>query len=166
MELDPTNDVLFDTPFLFYLLFNASAWYILGKGNEDEFESRLTNVTFLPYITVSITIFTLFVFGANWKINYFSVIGVYQILDTMLEALVFSFVSFCLIRAKELWLKSMAVGTLIIISSDFIIRSSVVENSIKTVSPIEIMWMFGLVLIILSFFLKKVMEIQISHYHV
>jgi len=146
-------DSLFDIPFAVFLLLYMLAWcsMFMKMGNSKTGKS----VNYLPYILASIIIFVAFVFGISWKVKYSSVIGVYQIIDTLFEAIGFLFASFCFVLAKKLWIKYISVGYLIVIGSDFIIRYSVVKNNIITINPLETTWVLGLSLVILGFFFSK-----------
>jgi signal transduction histidine kinase len=150
VKLNSFMDALFDVPFALSLLFYTIAWGSLffnaGSGAIKEAKN------YIPYVLASIVIFFTFVFGINWKIEYFSLIGWCQIIDTFLEALGFLFASFCFVRAKKIWVKYISVGYLLVIGADFVIRYGVIENNIVLDNPLETMWVLGLILMTLGFF--------------
>ena len=85
---------------------------------------------YLPNIVLSILLLIIFIFGIPWKIDYFSVVGLFQSLDTFIEASSFALATICLARSKNKVLHFIAIGYLIIISSDFVIRYYVVSGKI------------------------------------
>lgn len=153
VEKMPVNnflDSLFDIPFSISLFLQMLAWFFLFlKSNTGQFKN------YLPYLIASIAIFFCFMFGVRWEIKYFSPIGIYQIIDTLFEAVGFMLASFCLVSAKKIWIKYLSSGYLIVLSSDFIIRYSVVKSNILINNPFETTWVFGLLLIFSGFFLLE-----------
>lgn len=150
-NLTGSLDSYFDIPFAAFLLFQMLAWGAVFFLNTEK--DIKTKVIYMPYVIASLFIFLIFVFGITWKIEYFSVIGTYQILDTVLEVVGFAFASFCLARSKSLIVKYLAIGYLIIVASDLIIRYSFIQRSIVQSNPLEATWVLGLSLMIVGFFL-------------
>ena len=150
VNLTRLTDSLFDIPFAVFLFLQAIAWFMLFNSVE---QFKKTNFfCYVPYLIAATIIFGVFVFGFKWKVNYFSLMGGYQLIDTLLEAIGFIFASFCLSRAKELWVKYLSIGYLFIIGSDFVIRYSVIQKNIIPGNLMETFWVLGLMLIVLGFF--------------
>jgi len=111
--------------------------------------------TYTPYAIVSILMFTMFMFGIPWKIEHFSALGIFQAIDTTLEVIGFSLATICLARAKSQLIRFSAIGYLLIVSSDFVIRYHVVSGLIPYLSPLEATWVLGILLICLGLFLIR-----------
>jgi hypothetical protein len=142
-------DSVWDIPFLGFLFLQALVWCLLFF---NDFEIKETGLLiYIPYTLVGLIIFFSFMFALSWQINYFSILGLYQIMDTVLEVFGFIFASFCLIRSSNACIKYLSTGYLLIISSDLIIRSSVVTLTLKPGNLLEATWVFGLLLVIMGF---------------
>ena len=144
----------FEVPFLFFLLFQVIAWgnIFFLQNNDIKYKSKHL---YMPYIMVSILIFFMFIFGIPWNIKYFSLLGVYQLIDTILEVVGFTLVTTCLARSKDITISLASVGYLIIISSDLLIRYNVVSGIIPFLNPFETTWVLGLIMMVTSFFFVK-----------
>jgi hypothetical protein len=149
-------DSAWDIPFIIFLFLQGLAWFLLFFNNVEGTDlNRRLRFNFLvhsPYLLVGLIIFTSFTFAVSWKIDYFSVLGFYQIIDTLLEVLGFIFASFCLIRSNTIGIRYLSIGYLLVISSDLIIRYGVVTATYKPVNPLETTWVLGLLLVIIGFF--------------
>lgn len=142
---------LFDVPFALFLLFQLIAWgWILFANKEMRTK---TGKSTKPYAIVSILMFAMFMFGIPWKIEHFSTLGIFQSIDTALEVTGFYLATICLARAKTRLIRFTAIGYLLIVSSDFVIRYHVVSGIIPYLSPLESTWVLGILLICLGFFL-------------
>lgn len=149
--MNNSTNALFDIPFIVFLFLQMLAWIVLFKS-----EKHPRNIIdYLPYSVASIVIAVTFMFGINWKIPYFSQLGIYQVVDTLFEAVGLLFASFCLIRAKRLWVKHLSIGYLVVIAADFSIRYGVVQNKIAIANPAEIVWVVGLAIMVMGFFLSR-----------
>jgi len=144
---------LFDIPFIGFLLCQIIVWGMIFINADDTKAKKWT--TYAPYIMTALLIFTIFTFGVTWRIKYFSVIGMYQMIDTVLEVIGFALAAFCLARSKLAFIKCLAAGYLVIIASDFIIRYSVVEQMVTPANFWEAAWVLGLLLVVISFFLSN-----------
>lgn len=153
VSLTPFVDTLFDIPFAIFLFFMMTAWAYLFSMSEKG--KKYKALHYAPYFLSAAVIFSAFMFGIHWKINYFSTIGSYQVIDTVFEAIGFLFASFCLIRAKESWVRFLAVGYLLVMLADILIRYTVVVSSVQIVNPFECLWILGLAFVATSFFLLK-----------
>lgn len=153
IKISTTIDSLFDVPFAVFLFFYMLGWFSIFIKEKDVKMRKIES--YIPYVLASAIIFVVFVFGVNWKVRYSSMIGFYQIADTLFEVIGFLFASFCYIGAKKLWIKYISIGYLVVIGSDLIIRYSVVKNSIISIHPLEATWVFGLLMIVLGFFFLK-----------
>lgn len=150
---------LFEIPFIGFLLFQLLAWGVLFFKQDEYLKPHKKNI-YIPYILVSIIIFTAFTFGITWKIDHLSLIGIYQLIDTILEIFGFVIVTICLTRANSSILKLASIGYLIIISSDLLIRNQVISGFIPFLSIFEVFWVLGLLLMSIGFFLRKT-----THFH-
>lgn len=144
----------FEIPFILFLLFQVIAWgKIFFSGNEDA--PSIKKYPYSPYIVFSSLIFIMFIFGIPWKIGYFSLVGLYQVADTVLEVIGYTLATICLARAKNTTIRFASIGYLIIISSDLLIRYNVVSGLIPLLNPFETTWVLGLLLMVSGFFLSK-----------
>ncbi len=144
---------LFDTPFALFLLLQLIVWANLILLNKNVL-SNGKNTFYIPNVILSVLMFIMFMFGISWKINYFSAIGLFQSIDTILEVSGFALATICLARAKNQLIKFLTIGYLIIVSSDFIIRYYVVSGSIPYLSPFESTWVLGFLIICVGCYLS------------
>ncbi len=152
--IDPSLFSLFDFPFLSFLFFQIIAWIWIITLNSGE-KIKTKKFFHVPYVIVSLLLFVIFMFGVSWKIEYFSQIGIFQIIDTALEVIGFALVTICLARAKSKLVRFVGTGYLIVVSSDFIIRYQVVSGRIPYLSSLETTWVLGLLLICLGMYRTK-----------
>lgn len=139
----------FEVPFIFFLLFQAIAWgVVFFTNNADQNRKRYA---YLPYLTVSLFIFFTFVYIVPWKIHYLSKLGIYQLIDTVLEAVGFSLAALCLTRSKDTPIRFLSVGYLLVISSDILIRYEVISGIIPSLNVFETTWILGLLLMTSGF---------------
>ncbi len=150
IELTHYVDSIFDIPFLFFLVLQAVAWSFISITNLDLKKDKFVN--YLPYFFAALVMFFIFIFMHSWKIQYFSLIGIYQILDTFFEIIGFCFAMFCLIRGNCFWLKCLSTGYLTVVGSDLIIRYSVIKNNIMQSNLFEVTWVLGLLLIVIGLY--------------
>jgi signal transduction histidine kinase len=143
---NPTLDTLFDIPFAVFLFFQLVVWGSLLLINVKK-ENDKINIFHITNIVLAGLLFTIFMFGIPWKIKYFSVVGIFQTIDTILEVCGFSLATMCLARSRSQLVRFLTIGYLIIISSDFIIRYSVVSGLIPYLSPFESTWILGMLMI-------------------
>ena len=115
----------FEIPFLLFLFFQVLAWGSIFFINNTL--SAKKQVHYFPYITVVLFILITFVYVIPWKIHYFSQLGLYQLLDTILEVIGFSLSAVCLTRSVSKPIRFMSIGYLLIISSDLFIRYHVIS---------------------------------------
>src|SRR5207253_4953293 len=133
---------LFDVPFALFLLFQLIAWgWILYSNREVPVKAGKSS--YISYAIVSMLMFVMFMFGIPWKIEYFSLLGLFQAVDTTLEVIGFALATICLARAKTQLIRFAAIGYLLVVSSDFIIRYHVVSGSIPYLSSLEATWVLG-----------------------
>lgn len=150
--INPIIVSLFDVPFALFLLFQLIAWgWILFSNREVPVKARKSS--YISYAIVSVLMFVMFMFGISWKIEYFSLLGLFQVVDTTLEVIGFALATICLARAKTPLIRFAAIGYLLVVSSDFIIRYHVVSGLIPYLSSLEATWVLGLLLMCLGFFL-------------
>lgn len=142
-------DSLYDIPFMLFLFLQLVFWMKILLINQKS-NKNASNWYYVPYLLISLLLFTLFMFAIKWKIKYFSVIGLYQSIDTLLEVVGFSLATICLARANSTLLRQMSIGYLLIITSDFIIRYHVISGSVPYLNTFEMVWILGLSLIWLS----------------
>lgn len=144
--------LLFEIPFALFLLLQLIAMsYVVSLNNSERKIKR--KVIYIPNIMLSLLIFTIFMFGIPWKISYFSPVGLFQFTDTILEAAGFSLATICLSRSQNQLISFITIGYLLIVSSDFIIRHHVVSGTIPYLSPFEVTWVLGLLIICLGLYL-------------
>lgn len=140
----------FEIPFIVFLLLQLMAWWLI-LNNFHEKVGRKNIWLYFPYILASSTLFVIFIFGIHWEIERLSLMGVYQIIDTIIEVITFSVVTICLTRAKNTALVLASMGYLIIISSDLLIRNEVVSGVVPNLNPFETTWVLGLLMLMIGF---------------
>lgn len=142
---------LFDFPFAFFLIFQVLAWgWIVFFNQENKYWKNIWQ--YFPYVLTSVLIFLMFTFLIPWRLEYFSLVGSFQSLDTFLEVVGFALVATALARARTPMLRYFAVGYLLIISSDLIIRYHVIGGLTPYLSSFEPTWVLGLFFWVLGVF--------------
>ncbi len=152
-ELTTFVDSLFDLPFAIFLFIQLIAWIVLFNrgGSVDDCK----RVEILPYLIAAVIIFVSFMFGVKWKIEHLSIIGLYQMADTLFEVFGFVFALFCLVRANVNWVRYLSIGYLIVIGTDFMIRYSVIQQHVLLDNPLETSWVLGLIVIVLGLLMAR-----------
>ena len=128
----------YETPFLLFLVISnyfLMCMYMIGKPN-----AQLKKLYFFPIVAASIFIGAAFVFGLKWKIGYASPLGVYHILETLLEAVAFLVATFLLMVATRDWVRETATGFLVLIASDLVIRCGTVLGLPPSLHIAEPFW--------------------------
>ena len=143
--INPFIASLFDVPFAIFLFLQLVGWLKIFLADKKVISGK-NNISLLPYIIISSMLFLMFMFVINWQIEYSSMIGLFQAVDTMLEVLGFALVTSCLARERSDFVCYSALGYLLIVSSDFIIRYHVVSGMIPYLSSLEMVWILGLAL--------------------
>lgn len=159
-QITNLQDSWFDIPFVLFLFFQNCAWIMIFFANFTKEHAKFRD--YIPYTIVGLVIFFGFVYGIHWKIEYFSVLGTYQILDTFFEGIGFLLAAFCLARSATPWLKYIAVGYLLIIATDLLIRYNVVEQLKLNFNPFETTWVLGLLFIMGGFFLLESKHLRLK----
>lgn len=149
----------FEIPFIFFLLFQVAAWLKVFFIDYETKNSKKSH--YLPYLTLSIFIFFTFVYIIPWKIHYLSRLGIYQLIDTLLEVMGFALSALCLGRSKNNPIRFLSIGYLFIISSDLLIRYVVISGEIPFLNTFESTWIFGQLLMSIGFFYLQRGEIEL-----
>jgi signal transduction histidine kinase len=140
---------LFEIPLLFFLCLQAWLWWeLFQEANAKNRPQKASLLTHLPLIISSLFVFGVFLYFGGWKINRLSGEGLYQLADVLIEAANFVLVSLCLGTSANKAISSMAIGFLIIICSNYMIRLPVVALASVRNSPFEFTWMAGQLLIL------------------
>ena len=145
-------DSIFDIPFLGILIFQILAWAIIFLKSKPSL-SKITILTvYLPITLIAIIIFTAFFYDLTWGIRAFSLIGLYIIIETVLQWVSFVFVSLYLATTNNKQFHLVAIGYLIITTSDLIVHLNVLAKTLKPDSILETTWVLGLLFIALGFY--------------
>lgn len=147
-------DFIFDIPFALFLLMQLAGWASILIVNHNA-KDKNKAFTYFPYAILSLIMFGLFIFCMSWKIDYFSSIGIFQTIDLALEVEGFALATICLARANTRLIRFMGIGYLMIVSSDFVIRYSVVSGLTPYLSSFETTWVLGLLLICTGIIVSK-----------
>jgi signal transduction histidine kinase len=150
---------LFEIPFLLFLLFQLAAWIKLFTTLNKK-SSHRSLLLYLPFMASAILMLSIFVFFINWKIEYFSIPGLFQLSDTLIESLSFALVAICLVTAINKEIVYIATGFLIVVSSDYLIRLAVVEQSILSNNIFDTTWIIGLAIIFHGVFNFKTSDLK------
>jgi len=143
-ELTSTIDFLFDLPFLLFITLQMIFWsYVFFKGAVNK---RQHFVFSLPYIIISSCLLWVFLAGVPWQIKTNTLYGFFHVVDSIVECVGFILAIFCMSLSGQRWTKYFGTGYLVIVGSDFIIRTSFVSENIIVANPLEVIWVFGLLL--------------------
>ncbi len=126
----------------------AWSWILFISGIITEKNNKWI---YAPSVIVAALIFIMFTFTVPWKVGYFSVIGLPQIVETILEAVSFPLAAIYLIRSNSQPLRFLATGYLLIVLAEFIIRFQIIEGVIPYLNSVEVIWMLGSWLMCLGF---------------
>lgn len=158
-SMNPTTfqDSLFDLPFIISLFFQLVSWTIVC------YITIIKNIKKINWITATALFFSLALTSIimvgfatkSWNIPYDSLIGKYQSIDTIFEALLMAILINILMLSRKSYITFMSSGSILVILSDFIIRFNVIENTILKNSLLECYWVLGLSLITFGLWLKK-----------
>lgn len=139
---------LYEVPLLLFLCLQGWFWWELFFGtNTDKERKKIPLLTYVPFIISSLIIITIFIYSADWKINRLSSEGLYQFADIVIEAADFALVSICLVTSGNKNLSCIAIGFLIIVCSNYMIRLPVVALATAQNSPFEFTWITGQLLV-------------------
>lgn len=157
-------DSIFDVPFLiflFLLLFVLIVVFLKAQLSKDK---MTVFMAYLPMTIIALIILAAFFFSINWGVYSFSLISVYIIIETVLQAISFVFALLCLSITVNKPIRYILVGYLVIIASDFLIHSYVLSNTLKPRSFLDAVWSLGSVLILFGFYglLKSCSNYQIK----
>lgn len=150
---------IFEIPFLLFLFLQFVAWLLLfSKEYKELYDKRF--YLHIPFIISAVLIVAIFIGCIDWKINIFSLNGIYQVFDTVLESLCVALISLCLVTIRSRPLFYISLGFLIVISTDFLIRINVIEQTLTQNSLFEASWVIGLLLILFGFSKFKSNELK------
>ena len=150
-------DSIFDVPFLGFLILQLLAWIIIFFKTKPIRNNRVALISYIPILIIISIILGIFLFGFKWEIQFFSFVGLYITADTVLQVLGFVFALLCLAIALNNQIRLIAVGSLIIIASDFLVHFSILTQTLVSASLLEPTWILGLLLMVFGFYgmLKK-----------
>jgi signal transduction histidine kinase len=139
---------LFEIPFLSFLCLQTWIWWELFIESNTHGKIKKTPLlTYIPLIASSLFVMGIFLYFGGWKINRLSGEGLYQLADVFVEAINFALVSICLGASANKAISSVAIGFLIIVCSNYMIRLPVVALASIQNSPFEFTWIAGQLLI-------------------
>ncbi|MEO8400518.1 MAG: HAMP domain-containing sensor histidine kinase [Gammaproteobacteria bacterium] len=139
---------LYEIPLLAFLCLQASLWWrLFAEANVNMRKKRTPIHAYAPFITSSLLVIGIFVYFADWKIDRLSSEGLYQLADILVEAAGFALVSICLGTSKNKPLSCIAMGFLIIVFSNYMIRLPVLTLAAIQNSPFEFTWIGGQLLV-------------------
>jgi len=152
--INPVINLFFEIPFALFLLVQFDGWLSILFLNQNANDKNKT-FTYLPYAILFIITVDIFIFCVRMKIDYHSLMGIFQIIDSTLEVAGFALATICLTRASTSLIRFMGIGYLMIVSSDFIIRYYVISGLIPYLNSFEITRVLGLLLICIGFIISK-----------
>lgn len=143
-------------PFLFFLALQLFIWAcIFFKGTYTHSQDSLF-YSYLPIIIIIPIVFVLsFITELIHKPYLFSTLGFYTLLDAILQILNFIFVLLCLSLAIDRKIRYIAIGYLLIMTEAFFVQTNTLVQKLTPRSFLEILWIFGLFLIIFGFYKMK-----------
>jgi hypothetical protein len=159
INFPPLMETVFDLPFALALFTQAIAWiYIYLVLRQFD-----TKKLILPFIIATLAFTILFYFSPAWHVSKFSAEGLYNIIDTVIEAFLFVFLLLAIYHAENYHIKFIALGYLIVIVSDFMIRCLEVYNLLIPGTSLETTWVLGLLLFAVGLArLRKQQNIQLT----
>lgn len=153
---------LYEVPLLLFLFLQTSVWYIFFKeiNKKNRHKLQTHKFIYIPFIASSLLVIAIFLYFADWKIARTSAEGLYQLADVFIEALGFSLVSIFLGASKNKYISSIAIGFLIIVCANYMIRLPVVALATSQNSPYEFTWIIGQLFIFYG--LSKLTEVDLK----
>lgn len=143
-------EAIFDVPFLLFLVLQAIAWCAIVILIQSKNHREMRFSSYVPLLLAGLLILITFIVLPHWRVEYGSVKGIFNIVDTLVEIIAFIFAGIALFASKDRVLGFLASGFLLVIASDFTIRFSEVENSLFPGSPLETTWVLGLIIFALG----------------
>lgn len=144
---NPTTFIasFFEIPFLSFLCLQAWLWWELFS--ESNTNKRMPLLAYAPFMVSALLVITIFIYFAGWKIDRLSGEGLYQLADIFAEAVGFALVSISLGTSSNKAFSSIAIGFLVIVCSNYMIRLPVVALATTQNSPYEFSWIAGQLLV-------------------
>jgi hypothetical protein len=146
----PYLEMIFDIPFLLFLVFQAIAWFLVALIMQHKNQKQMHFQAYIPVLIAGLFIFMAFIVLPNWQIHYSSPEGLFNIADTLVEIVLFMLAAQVLFTSKDRTLGFLTSGSLIIIASDLVIRFYEIENTLLPGSLAEAAWILGLLLFALG----------------
>ncbi len=143
----------FDITFICFLFLQLLAWifiFIEAKPRRSKLEFF---TLYLPIAIITLIVLITFFLGSyTWKVQTFSLLSLYPILEAILQVLGFVFAALCLSAAYNKQIRLISIGYLIIIAGGFIVQLSHLTQTIKPLSFLESTWVLGQLLIVFGFY--------------
>src|SRR5579872_624953 len=134
----------YEIPFLLFLSLETWLWWGLVSKSMAKKDKKIISIfTYTPFITSSFLAVAIFIYFADWKIKRFSSEGLYQLADIFVEATSFALLSTCLSISRNKSYSCIAIGFLIIIFSNYMIRLPVLSLATTQNNPFEFTWILG-----------------------
>lgn len=137
---------LYEIPLLFFLGLQTWLWWKLFAQTIAKKDKKIISI-YTPFIASSLLAITIFVYLADWKIQRFSSEGLYQLADILIEATGFTLASICLSISCNKSFSFIAVGFLVIVFANYMIRLPVLSLATMQNNPFEFLWIIGQLLI-------------------
>ncbi len=138
----------FEIPFLSFLCLQAWVWWqLFSEANSNSKPDKKPMLVYGSFIASLLLMIVTFVYFADWKIDRFSGEGLYQLADVLAEAAGFALVSIYLGTSRNKYFSCIAIGFLIIVCSNYMIRLPVISLGSKQNSPFEFTWILGQLLV-------------------
>lgn len=138
-------EILFDI----FLILQLVCWIKILKGSDVKYNKNL-KLLCISYSCISGVIFYFFIFVFDWKIEFFSLSGTYQVIAVVLDIANFVVISLCLAVSKSIAPFYLSIGTLVLMGTDLLQRFSILNKTYLSIQNTELAWLLGLTLILIG----------------
>ena len=149
----PSNlyDSFYLLPFLGYVLFQLCFWYgvtskfLLGNANKVR--------TFLLFFLVNLIAIIVFIITSEWKVDFFSYLGLYQVISGAFELIIFDLAALSLICSRNRGVYFISSASIILLASNFWEKYLFLNQKMNVFDYSEFFWFLSLILSIIGLFL-------------
>ncbi len=146
-------------PFTGYIVFQLCFWYMINSKfifvNINKFWA------FFVFIIVNLTGVVTFIITANWKVDFVSYLGVYQLVTVIFDLIVFDLSMLALICSRNRGVYFIASASIVSIASNFWEKYLFITEKMDVFYYSELFWLLNLILAAIGlFFLKDELELK------
>ena len=140
-------------PFIVFLILQLIIWSSFFTRAIVEQKNKNTFLLSIPIVVTTLIVFVMFLRGNSIDdAQLFSLLGLYTILEIVLQLLNFIFVTLTLCVTQDKPIRFVGIGFLLIIGSASIEQLNTVMRILKPISVIETLWVLGLLFMAFGFY--------------